>query len=89
MLSLFVVNTHLLCNEMYTDQQTEYICGMLFFNDSLNFFSILDVVTSVFRQFETGLREGVIDVKVNYLAVTLLYKSGRLVYHQKIHYEQY
>jgi hypothetical protein len=28
--------------------------------------TFLEVVTSVFRQYETGLREGVIDVKVTF-----------------------
>ena len=34
---------------------------------------ILEVVTSVFRQYETGLREGVIDVKVTVLFLKFLF----------------
>ena len=51
-----------------------YLCT--YETDIENF--ILDVVTSVFRQFETGLREGVIDVKVNYSEVIPLYKFNTI-----------
>ena len=38
----------------------------------------MDVVTSVFRQYETGLREGVIDAKVRIKTLEIFFLNAKV-----------